>query len=153
MSTLGDILEEHPLFSDLDPRYIQLATERASDVRFNAGELIFREGDQADNFYLILQGRIALELSAPGRGNLTIQTLEDGEILGYSWLIPPHYYKFDGRAVTATHAIILDGAWLRAKCEEDHELGYQLMSRIASILGHSLAATRLRLLDMYGYGA
>ena len=153
MSILEGILAEHPFFCGLDPRYLQLTAACAWDVHFNAGDLIFREGDQANNFYLIRQGKIALELSAPGRGSLTVQTLEDGEILGYSWLIPPHYYKFDGRAVTATHAIILDGAWLRAKCEEDHELGYQLMSRFALILGHSLAATRFRLLDVYGSGA
>jgi CRP/FNR family transcriptional regulator, cyclic AMP receptor protein len=153
MSTLEDILVEHPLFSNLDPRYVQLASERASDVHFNAGDLIFREGEQADSFYLILQGKIALELFAPGRGSLTIQTLEDGDIVGYSWLIPPHRYRFDGRAVKDTHAIALDGAWLRAKCKEDYKLGYEVMYRIATILAHSLGATRLRLLDVYGYGA
>ena len=153
MSTLEDILAKHPLFSDLDPNYIQLASERASDVHFNAGDLIFREGDQADSLYLIRQGKVALELSAPGRGSLTIETLEDGDIVAYSWLIPPHRYRFDGRAVKATHAIAMDGAWLRAKCKEDHKLGYEVMYRIATILAHSLDATRLRLLDYYGYGA
>jgi CRP/FNR family cyclic AMP-dependent transcriptional regulator len=152
MSTLEDILAEHPLFSGLDPRYIQLAAACASDVHYNEGDVLFRQGDEANNFYLIREGKIALQIHAPGRGSLTIQTLEDGEILGYSWLIPPHYYKFDGRAVKATYAIILDGTRLRAMCEEDHELGYQLVSRIASILGDSLAATRFRLLDVYSSG-
>jgi CRP/FNR family transcriptional regulator, cyclic AMP receptor protein len=153
MRTLEGILAEQPFFSGLDPRYIQLATGCASNVRFNAGDLIFREGDEADSFYLIREGKVALELFAPGRGSLTVQTLEDGEILGYSWLIAPHHWRFDGRAVKATRAIVLDGRCLRAKCEEDHKLGYELLNRIASILGQSLDATRLRLLDIYGTGA
>jgi CRP/FNR family cyclic AMP-dependent transcriptional regulator len=152
MRTLEGILARHPFFSGLDPRYIQLATGCASNVRFNAGDLIFREGDEADSFYLIREGKVALELSAPGRGSLTVQTLEDGEILGYSWLISPHHWRFDGRAVTATRAIVLDGKCLRDKCEEDHKLGYELLNRVASILGHSLDATRLRLLDIYDSG-
>jgi CRP/FNR family transcriptional regulator, cyclic AMP receptor protein len=152
MRTLEGILAEQPFFSGLDPRYIQLATGCASNVRFNAGDLIFREGDEADSFYLIREGKVALELFAPGRGSLTVQTLEDGEILGYSWLIAPHHWRFDGRAVNATRAIVLDGRCLRAKCEEDHKLGYELLNRIASILGQSLDATRLRLLDIYGSG-
>jgi CRP/FNR family cyclic AMP-dependent transcriptional regulator len=152
MSTLEGILAEHPFFSGLDPRYIQLAAACASDVYYNEGDVLFRQGDEANNFYLIREGKVALEIFAPGRGSLTVQTLEDGEILGYSWLIPPLYYKFNARAVKATHAINLDGTRLRAMCEEDHELGYQLVSRIASILGDSLAATRLRLLDVYSGG-
>jgi CRP/FNR family transcriptional regulator, cyclic AMP receptor protein len=153
MGTLEGLLAEHPFFSDLDPRYIQLAAAWASDVHYNEGDVLFRQGDDADSFYLIREGKVALQIFVPGRGSLTVQTLEDGEILGYSWLIPPHYYRFDGRAVKATHAIVLDGTRLRAICEEDYELGYELVYRIASILGRSLDATRLRLLDVYGSGA
>ncbi|HYB34527.1 MAG TPA: cyclic nucleotide-binding domain-containing protein [Mycobacterium sp.] len=149
MSTLEDILAEHPLFSDLDPRYIQLVAACASEVHYNEGDVLFRQDEKANNFYLICEGKIALQIHAPGRGSLTVQTLEDGEILGYSWLIPPHYYRFDGRAVKATHAIVLDGTRLRPICEEDYKLGYQLVSRIASILGRSFDATRHRLLDVY----
>lgn len=152
MRTLEGILAKHPFFSGLDQRYVQLATGCASNVRFNAGDLIFREGDEADSFYLIREGKVALELFAPGRGSLTVQTMEDGEVLGYSWLVAPHRWRFDGRAVKATRAIVLDGRCLRDKCEEDHRLGYELLHRVASILGHSLDATRLRLLDIYGSG-
>jgi CRP-like cAMP-binding protein len=150
METLEGILAEHPFFSGLDPRYLQLAVGCASNVRFNAGEFIFREGEEANYFYLVREGKVALEAFAPSRGSLTIQTLEDGEILGWSWLIPPYHWRFDARAVEMTRAIALDGKCLRAKCEEDHDLGYELLKRFAAILGQRLDATRFQLLDIYG---
>ena len=81
---------------------------------------------------------------------LTIETLGGGEMLGWSWLIPPYRWRFDARAVEMTRAIALDGKCLRAKCEEDHELAYELVKEVASTLGQRLDATRFRLLDIYG---
>jgi CRP/FNR family cyclic AMP-dependent transcriptional regulator len=91
-----------------------------------------------------------LEVFIPGRGSVTIQTLGSGDILGWSWLIPPYAWRFDARAVEMTRAIALDGKCLRDKCEADHDLGYELLKRIAAILGQRLDATRFRLLDVYG---
>jgi CRP/FNR family cyclic AMP-dependent transcriptional regulator len=150
MESLEGILAEHPFFSGLEPRYLQLAVGCASNVRFNAGEFVFQAGEEANHFYLIRAGRVGLEVFAPGRGSLAIETLETGDILGWSWLIPPYAWRFDARAVEMTRAIALDGKCLRAKCEEDHDLGYELLKRIAAILGQRLDATRFRLLDIYG---
>ena len=80
---------------------------------------------------------------------MTMQTLGGGDVLGWSWLIPPYRWGFDARAVEMTRAIALDGKCLRGKCEEDHEMGYDLVKRVASSLGERLDATLLRLLDMY----
>ena len=150
MRTLEGILAKHPFFSGWEPRYLQLAVGCASNVRFNAGEFVFQEGEEANTFYLIREGRVALEVVFPGRGAVTIETLEGGELLGWSWLIPPYRWRFDARAVKMTRAIALDGKCLRGKCEEDHELGYKLVKEGASSLGQRLDATRMRLLDMYG---
>ena len=150
MKTLEGILAEHPFFSGWDPRYLQLAVGCASNVRFHAGEFVFQDGEEANTFYLIREGRVALEVVFPGRGAVTIQTLEGGEMLGWSWLIPPYRWRFDARAVEMTRAIALDGKCLRGKCEEDHELGYELVKQVASSLGQRLDATRMRLLDIYG---
>ena len=150
METLEPILSEHPFFHGLDERYLKLVVGCASNVRFEAGQFIFHEGEQANHFYLIRHGIVALEVFAPNRGSLTIQTLDDGEILGWSWLIPPYQWRFDARAVESTRAIALDGKCLREKCEEDHDLGYELLKRFASILGQRLEATRIQLLDIYG---
>jgi len=150
MRTLEGILAEHPFFNGWEPRYLQLAVGCASNVRFDAGEFVFQEGEEANTFYLIREGRVALEVVFPGRGAVTIETLEGGELLGWSWLIPPYRWRFDARAVKMTRAIALDGKCLRGKCEEDHELGYKLVKEVASSLGQRLDATRMRLLDMYG---
>ena len=150
MKTLEGILAKHPFFGRVHPRCHQLLVGCASNVRFNAGEFIFREGREADVFYLIREGKVALEVVAPGHGSLTIETLCGGDMLGWSWLIPPYRWRFDARAVEMTRAIALDGKCLRAKCEEDHELGYELVKEVASTLGQCLDATRFRLLDIYG---
>jgi CRP/FNR family transcriptional regulator, cyclic AMP receptor protein len=109
MKTLEGILAKHPFFSRVDPRYHQLVVGCASNVRFNAGEFIFQEGREANTFYLIREGKVALEVVAPGHGSLTIETLGGGEMLGWSWLIPPYRSQFDARAVEMTRAIALDG--------------------------------------------
>jgi CRP/FNR family cyclic AMP-dependent transcriptional regulator len=149
METLQRILAEHPFFKGLEMPYLQLLAECASNVRFNAGEVIFREGEEADLFYLIRQGKVAVEMFAPNRGPVIIQTLGEGDLLGWSWLIEPYRWRFEARAVELTRAIALDGECLRLKCEEDHSLGYELMKRIAHVIEHRLQATRLQLLDVY----
>ena len=151
METLERILIEHPFFKGLETQYLQLIIGCASNVRFNAGQFIFREGEEANQFYLIRYGKVALEIFSPNRGPITIQTLREGEVLGWSWLFPPYQWHFDARALELTRAIALDGECLRKKCEEDHNLGYELMKRFAQIIEQRLEFTRLQLLDVYGH--
>lgn len=123
----------------------------AANVRFEAGQYIFREGEEAKTFYLLRHGRVALEMAVPGRGSLTIQTIREGDVLGWAWLFPPHRWHFDARAVELVRAIAMDGQCLRDKCEQDHSLGYELVKRFAQVIVERLQATRLQLLDVYGH--
>lgn len=149
MENLERILSEHPFLQGLETRYIQLVSGCASNVRFDAGQFLFREGEEANSFYIIRQGKVAIEIFTPERGSLIIDTLSDGDILGWSWLIPPYNWRFDARAIELTRAIALDGKCLRTKCEEDYKLGFELLKRFAHIIEERLEATRLRLLDLY----
>ena len=149
MESLERILTEHPFFRNLQPRYLGLLTGCASNARFSTGEFIFREGEEANQFYLIRQGNVALEIYSPQGGPIMVQTLGDGDILGWSWLFPPYRWRFDARAVITTRAIALDGACLRKKSEQDHDLGYELLKRFSRILEERLQATRLQLLNVY----
>ena len=88
----------------------------------------------------------------PARGPMMIETIEAGEVIGWSWLFEPYRWHFDARALSAVRATAFDGACLRAKCETDPALGYALMSRFAQVLIERLQWTRLRLLDLYGNG-
>lgn len=150
MDTLERLLSEHPFFQGLDPRYLQLIAECAREVTFKAGEFIFREGDPSSHFWLIRHGKISLEVFAPGRGPIMIETLNDGDIMGWSWAVPPYRKQYDGRALELTRALEFDAMCIRGKCDEEPKLGYELFKRFAQIIGQRLQATRMRLLDIYG---
>jgi CRP-like cAMP-binding protein len=139
------ILRKHPFLQDLAPDYLQFMVESASEVRFEAGQYILREGEAANQLYLINYGKVALGSFMPGRGFTTIDTLGDGKVLGWSWLIPPHSWHFDALTIIPTLVVALDGQRLRDRCEADHDFGYELLKRLALIIGQRLRATRLRL--------
>ena len=149
METLEPILKQHPFFEGLDAAQLNLIVGCASNTRFQPGAYLFRTGEEATQFFLIRQGRIATEIYAPQRPPIVIQTLEEGDVLGWSWLIPPHRWRFDARAVGAARAIALDGKCLRTKCEENHDLGYEILKRFAHVVSQRLEATRMQLLDVY----
>ena len=150
METLEPVLARHPFFAGLEPRHLALLVGCASNVRFAPGEFLFRAGEAADRFYLVREGHVAVEIVPPGSAPHTVQTIGAGDVLGWSWLVPPHQWKFDARAVEDTRALVLDGRCLRDKCEADHDLGYELLKRVAQIMEERLQATRLQLLDVYG---
>ncbi len=150
METLAGILKVHPFFADLGEAYLSLLVGCARNVRATAGQFLFRSGDEANQFYLVRTGKIALEICTPGRAALVVETVSEGQILGWSWLIPPYHWRFDARAVEATRAIALDGKCLRGKCERDHDLGYELLKRFAHVVDDRLQEARLQLLDVYG---
>lgn len=150
MEGLERIIKEHRFFAALDPAFCNLICGCAKNVRFEAGEYLFHEGAPADQFYFVRQGRVALQLMAPGRGAMTFQTLGEGEVVGVSWLIPPYRWTFDAKALEPVRAIALDAACLRNKCEADHHLGYEMMKRFVPVLIQRLQATRLQILDVYG---
>jgi CRP/FNR family transcriptional regulator, cyclic AMP receptor protein len=152
METIETVLRGAPVFEGMPPDELSLVAGCASNVRFDQGAVLFREGDPADTFFLIRHGTVALELFVPARGSAVIETIEAGEVIGWSWLFPPYRWHFDARALTQVRATAFDGACLRGKCEEDSGLGYDLMSRFAQILIERLQWTRLRLLDVYGDG-
>ncbi len=150
MNTLERLLSEHPFFKDLDPRYIQLIAGCAREVTFKAGEFIFREGDPSSHFWLIRSGKISLEVFAPGRGPIMIETLGDGDVMGWSWAVPPYRKQYDARALELTRALEFDAMCIRGKCDEEPKLGYELFKRFSQLIGQRLQATRLRLIDIYG---
>ena len=149
METLEPILAQHPFLKELEPRHLKILVGCASNVRFNAGQILFHEGEEANQFYMIRQGKVAIETLAPELGPITVQTVGEGDVLGWSWLIPPYRWRFSARAVELTRAIALDGKCLRQKSEEDHDLGYELLKRFSGIIVERLEATRLQLLDVY----
>jgi len=150
MENLERILGEHPFLKGMDPAHISLLAGCAKNVVFKPGEFVFREGEPADFFYFIREGRVHVETHIPQKGSLIIRSREAGEIFGWSWLVPPFRWHFDARAMEMTRALALDGKCLRDKCDQDHDLGYEMMKRFAVVISERLEATRLQLLDVYG---
>jgi CRP/FNR family cyclic AMP-dependent transcriptional regulator len=142
-------LPKHPFLEGLSPHQLRLLTDCAMVVKFKTGELIFREGDPANRFYLITEGRIALESYVQDRGTTLIQTVGTGDVLGWSWLFPPYYWHFDARAVEPSEAIFFYGAPLRDECETDHDLGFELVKRMAEVMMKRLQAARRQLLQVH----
>jgi CRP/FNR family cyclic AMP-dependent transcriptional regulator len=139
----------HGFLSALSERHRMLLASGARPFTAGPGELLAREGETAKTFYLIQAGHVALDLHTPDRGVVSIQTVEAGEIVGWSWLVPPHRWQFDCRAVDPVQGLAFDADWLREKCEQDHELGYHLLKQLVTVIANRLAATRLQLLDIY----
>lgn len=150
MEDLKVYLHEHPFLQGLQQPHLDLIVGCAKNVRFDTGEFIFKEGQEATEFYLIRHGKVSLEIYAAEKGHITVQTIGEGEVLGWSWLIPPYNWQFDARAQEMTRAISLDGLCLRNKCEADHDLGYELLKRFSYVVSQRLESTRLQLLDVYG---
>ncbi|NUQ71201.1 MAG: cyclic nucleotide-binding domain-containing protein [Chthonomonadales bacterium] len=147
MNTMERTLSEHPFFQDLDDEALKTVAGCASNVRMDPGKILFREGEEADRFYLIREGSVVLEVFNLELGSLPLQTLEAGQVVGWSWLVPPYRWRFDARCVTDVRAFALDGLCLRAKCEADPHLGYELLKRFAMLIDQRLQATRRQLVE------
>jgi CRP-like cAMP-binding protein len=143
------MIREHLFLVGIDEAHIEIVAGCASNVVYEPGTYIFREGLPADAFFLIRQGRVALEVYAPTLGNRVVQTLVPQEILGEAWLVPPYVHDFDARNIDTVRAFAFDAGCLRGKCEADPAIGYDLMKRFVPILVQRLQAARLQAMDVY----
>lgn len=152
MKTVEQLLSSHPFFWDMPADSLTQLAGCAQLQVFKANQKLAQVDDDADTFYVIRSGRVAIELEAPPRGRITLLTLSTGEVVGWSWLFPPHRWEFDVRALDTIHTIALDGKCLREKCNQNLEMGWDLMQRFSRIMAERVKATRLQLLDVYGAG-
>jgi len=142
VNTLTTSVAEHPFVAGMKPAHVEILCECGMQTEFLDGQLIFREGDLANRFYLLEEGSVALEShSSDGRVAL-IEVLGRGDVLGWSWLFPPYYWHFDARALKPTRAIFFYGTRLRTQCDEDHDFGYELIKRMAAVVVRRMQAAR-----------
>jgi CRP/FNR family transcriptional regulator, cyclic AMP receptor protein len=145
-----DELGHFALFDRLTAAQRATVARTAAAVAYPAGTRLFDDGDDALGCWLIAAGQLALESSVPGRGQVVVQTLGPGDVLGWSWLVPPHHWHFSATAVTPLTGFRLDTVWLRALAQQDPALGYPLALGLIEGLLARLQSTRVRLLDLYG---
>ena len=143
------ILREHSFFRGMTADHLELLAGCASQVAFEPGESLCRLGEKAERFFILREGLVSIEVDTLPREVLSIQTIPEGGVLGWSWLFEPYLWRFDARAVKPVRAIALDGLCLRGKIENDPTLAADLMKRFCSIMIERLEATRMQLVDMY----
>lgn len=149
MQTIAQYLPSHPFFAGLDDEALTLVTGCAVNAHLRPGEYLFREGEPADTFYVIRSGRVAIRMRLPTDA-VVVDTARDGDVVGWSWLVPPYRWTFDAVATEDTSVVSIDGACLRGKCEADPALGYALLQRVVRVMSTRLHSARVRLLDLYG---
>jgi CRP/FNR family cyclic AMP-dependent transcriptional regulator len=143
---MENLIAGHPFLRGMKPEHLRVLAGNAMRLELAPGELIFREGDPANRFYLLERGKVALEARQKEHPPELIQELGPGDVLGWSWLFPPYYWHFDARALQRTTAIFFYGTRLREQCEESHDLGYELMKRMTAVVIQRLQAARKLLL-------
>ncbi len=150
MEGIEQRLAKQPFVAGLPANIIHSLAEAAKQIHLEAGKFACHEGDPADAFYLIEEGRLALQISSPGRGTATFQTIGAHEVFGAAWLCPPYRWTYDARVIQNVTAIAIDAVEVREKILTDHDLGYELAKRFLPVLIDRLHAARLQLLDIYG---
>jgi CRP/FNR family transcriptional regulator, cyclic AMP receptor protein len=150
MDTMEPILAAHPFCKGLDPRYLKLILACASRETFKPGEFLCRDEAPATKFYVIHHGRVSVEIYRARRGPVTIQSLGEGEVLGWLWFDQPYHWHLDAKALDLTRVISLEVQCLLDTCNRDHDFGYELMRRYAHHLAVQFRVTKLQLADMYG---
>jgi len=148
VKAIESVIAEHPFLRDFTPAHLRLLADSAMRMRYEAGELIFREGEPANRFYLIEQGRVSLESPRRDQAPVAVQVIGPGDVLGWSWPFPPYYWHFDARALEPTTAIFFYGTRLREQCEQDHDFGFEMMKRMTQVVIRRLQATRKQLLSI-----
>jgi CRP/FNR family cyclic AMP-dependent transcriptional regulator len=136
----------HPFLIGVSEHHIRLLADCAMRSYFREGEIIFREGEAANRFYLIEHGKVALESSTLGEP-VQIDEIHDGDLLGWSWLFPPYAWHFTARALAETNAIFFYGTVLREYCEKDHWLGFELFKRMTVVMLRRLQGARQKLIN------
>jgi CRP/FNR family cyclic AMP-dependent transcriptional regulator len=140
--TFDAVALDHPFLKGFKAEHLVLLAANALPAHFQAGEMIFREGEMANRFYLLTQGVVVMETYTKDSGGALVDKIGAGDVLGWSWLFPPYYWRMDARAVEPTNAIFFYGTRLRQEADLDHDLGYELMRRVAAVAIQRLQAVR-----------
>lgn len=144
------VVNEHPFLHGLHGKLRSLLVDCSADEIFQPGAYLLREGAVADKFFLVRRGLVAVEVAVPVRPPIVVETVNEGEVLGWSWMIPPYRTVFSARAQAEVETLTFNAQCLRAAMEADPELGYAISKRLLPVMAHRLTAARLQMLDLYG---
>jgi CRP/FNR family transcriptional regulator, cyclic AMP receptor protein len=147
---LEPLLAAHPFFAGIRPAHLKVVVGCAKNAVFKRDEMIHRLGEPANTFYVLRHGKVGMDLYSPGRGAVSVETIEEGEVFGFGCFFPPYRWAVDCRALELVRAVAFDAACLRTKFEADPRLGYELTVRFGVEIYLRLRDVRMQLLDIYG---
>ncbi|MFP4635585.1 MAG: cyclic nucleotide-binding domain-containing protein [Nitriliruptoraceae bacterium] len=142
-------LASHPFCDGMEAEHIAMLSRGASERTLATDQYVIRHGHEADALYLVVEGAVALEVSDPTRGPMTIETIHTGDVIGWSWLFPPRSWAFDGRCLTPSRFLRLDGDELRQLIDRHPTLGRDLVLRLGRVVVERLQSARVQLLDVH----
>ena len=149
LKSMKEVIATQPFFDGLEHQYLTLFAGCASHRSFNEGKFLLKENKQSTQFFIIKEGKVAVEVFAGNKGTIRIQTLAEGDLVGWSWLFPPYKNQFDVIALTTTRVIAFEGSCLQKKCKDDYRFGYEMLRRMTGVIIDRLRNTRLQLVDIY----
>jgi CRP-like cAMP-binding protein len=149
----AEALAGHPFLHGMPRDHLAVLADTARDVTFPARHRLFEDGGSATRFWLIQSGHVTLDLYVPGQSRMKIDSIGMGELLGWSWLFPPYRWAFGAVSASPVEAFEFDGRMVRARCESDPALGYELTRRLALVVAKRLQATRVRLTTAFSLPA
>jgi len=145
------VLAAQPFLRGMPPAQLRELAGLCEHVMVPAGQRLFEEGSTADRFWIIDAGQVTLDASVPGQGRVIIETLGRNDVIGLSWMQPPYQWRFGAVATQPTQAFAFDARAVRAACDSDPVLGYELSRRFSAVVVHRLQATRARLLEAWAH--
>ncbi|MCW8934228.1 MAG: cyclic nucleotide-binding domain-containing protein [Gammaproteobacteria bacterium] len=146
---IANYLRSHSAFSNLDPAHIEILVQHAQERSYAVGDMLFRQMDLAEHFFILMEGSIKVQVPAIMGPALVVQTLEANDILGWSWLIPPYKWAFEATAELDSRVLVFDGKALLQHCETDYNFGYALMKMFAGLMSERLHAARIKMMDSW----
>ncbi len=142
-------LSKQEFFAGLSTEFIDFLASCARERQIDRDQIVFHHGERARAFYLVCEGRVAVQIPAITGPTLEVQSLGEGEVLGWSWLIPPYRWNFQAKAEEPSELLEFDGQALLARCEEDPKFGYELLKRFAGLMSERLDAARQKMMDQW----
>jgi CRP/FNR family transcriptional regulator, cyclic AMP receptor protein len=149
--SIADRVLRHPFFAGLDPTLVHAMVAKAEDRSYAPGEMLVREGRPAEEFFLVVEGKVALEVGGGDQQVITVETIGRGELLGWSWLVPPFRWRFDARATKPTQVVAINAAAARYALAAHPAFAYQFLTKFLPIIAERLENTRVQLLDIHGH--
>ena len=144
---IKDALSSHDFLQGISEPHLAQLAECAQRIIVPAGDFLGKEREVANACYLIESGRVAIEVPSLRHKSLSLQTLGPGDIVGWSWIVPPYFWQFDARAVEPVQALEIDARKLIRKCEGDSEFGYAILKWLVKVVAERLSVTRRQLLE------